>query len=114
MGGAGRRRQCPGRTRCGGWFSRSVTCRPVLAAIIWGLVQGLTEFLPISSSGHLVLVPAFLTALGMEVPEPSLLVSAVLHLGTLLAVVVYFRKDLLRLLRFRTDAEARRMLLLLV
>lgn len=86
----------------------------MLAAIIWGLVQGLTEFLPISSSGHLVLVPAFLTALGMEVPEPSLLVSAVLHLGTLLAVVVYFRKDLLRLLRFRTDAEARRMLLLLV
>jgi undecaprenyl-diphosphatase len=86
----------------------------VLAAIIWGLVQGLTEFLPISSSGHLVLVPAFLTALGLEVAEPSLLVSAVLHLGTLLAVLVYFRADLLRLLKFRTDAEARRMWLLLL
>lgn len=86
----------------------------MLAAIIWGLVQGLTEFLPISSSGHLVLVPAFLTALGMDVPEPSLLVSAVLHLGTLLAVLVYFRADLVRLLRFRSDADSRRMWVLLL
>ena len=86
----------------------------MLSAIVWGLVQGLTEFLPISSSGHLVLVPAFLSAAGVEVPEPSLAVSAVLHLGTLAAVLVYFRSDVLRLFRFRTDAEARKVLLLLV
>ncbi|MFP3913413.1 MAG: undecaprenyl-diphosphate phosphatase [Actinomycetota bacterium] len=86
----------------------------MLSAIIWGLVQGLTEFLPISSSGHLVLVPAFLNAAGLELAEPSLAVSAVLHLGTLLAVLFYFRRDVLRLLRFRADPGARRLWMLLV
>jgi undecaprenyl-diphosphatase len=86
----------------------------VLSAIIWGLVQGLTEFLPISSSGHLVLVPAALSNLGLETPEPSLLVSAVLHLGTLLAVVAYFRSDIVRLLRFRREAEGRKLWVLLI
>lgn len=81
----------------------------MLSAIIWGLVQGLTEFLPISSSGHLVLVPAALSALGLETAEPSLLVSAVLHLGTLVAVLVYFRADVARLLRFRGDPEGWRL-----
>lgn len=85
----------------------------MLSAIIWGLVQGLTEFLPISSSGHLVLVPAALSALGMEIAEPSLLVSAVLHLGTLMAVLVYFRSDIARLARFRTDPGARHLWMLL-
>jgi undecaprenyl-diphosphatase len=59
-------------------------------------------------------VPATLSALGFETQEPSLLVSAVLHLGTLLAVLVYFRSDIARLLRFRQDAEGRRLWLLLV
>ena len=76
--------------------------------IIWGLVQGLTEFLPISSSGHLVLVPALLDRAGVEIGEPSLAASAVLHLGTLLAVLIFYRADLARLLRFRTDPQARR------
>lgn len=71
----------------------------VLDALIWGLVQGLTEFLPISSSGHLVLVPAFLSEAGFEVSEPALAVSAVLHLGTLLAVIAYYRRDLLSIAR---------------
>lgn len=84
----------------------------MLAAIIWGLVQGLTEFLPISSSGHLVVVPAFLERAGMDIASPSLEVSAVLHLGTLIAVLVYFRADVLKVLRFRSDAEGRRILLL--
>lgn len=75
--------------------------------IVWGLVQGLTEFLPISSSGHLVLVPALLEKLGVEIGEPSLAASAVLHLGTLVAVLVFYRSDLARLLRFRTDLRAR-------
>lgn len=85
----------------------------MLDAIIWGFVQGLTEFLPISSSGHLVLVPALASAAGVEVGDPSLAVSAVLHLGTLLAVVIFYRKDLASLISFREDAAARRVLTLL-
>jgi undecaprenyl-diphosphatase len=80
----------------------------VLAAIIWGLVQGLTEFLPISSSGHLVIVPAFLDALGYETTPPSLGETAVLHLGTLAAVVVYFRHDLRSVIRMRTEPAGRK------
>lgn len=60
----------------------------MLDAMLWGLVQGLTEFLPISSSGHLVLVPELLGRKG-----PDLATSAVLHLGTLVALLVYFRTD---------------------
>lgn len=76
-------------------------------ALLWGLVQGLTEFLPISSSGHLVLVPALLDRAG-----PDLATSAVLHLGTLAAVLAYYRRDVLAVLRF-TD-EGRFILRLLV
>jgi undecaprenyl-diphosphatase len=60
----------------------------ILEAILLGIVQGTTEFLPISSSGHLVLVPAIL-----GLPQPSLNIIAVAHLGTLIAVLIYFRKD---------------------
>jgi undecaprenyl-diphosphatase len=84
----------------------------VLAAIVWGLVQGLTEFLPISSSGHLVIVPAFLESLGMDVATPSLAVSAVLHLGTLVAVLIYFRQDVMSVLRMRRDPAGRKIALL--
>lgn len=80
----------------------------MIEAIVWGLIQGLTEFLPISSSGHLVLLPALV---GLE--PPSLAASAVLHLGTLVAVVAFYRRDLLGLLSQRTDRSARRTLLLL-
>lgn len=86
----------------------------MLTALVWGLVQGLTEFLPVSSSGHLVVVPAFLSRLGMEIAEPGLAISAVLHLGTLTSVLIYFREDIARMLRFRTDPDGRRVLLLLV
>lgn len=80
----------------------------MLTAALWGLIQGLTEFLPVSSSGHLILVPALF---GFE--EPTLAASVMLHLGTLLAVVAYYRRDLLRLLHLRSDPEARRILMLL-
>ena len=53
------------------------------------MVQGLTEFIPVSSSGHLVF---FQSLFGLK--EPQLLFDIMLHLGTLMAVVVYFRKDL--------------------
>jgi undecaprenyl-diphosphatase len=62
-------------------------------AIILGLVQGATEFLPVSSSGHLVLVPWLLGW-----PDPGLSFDAVLHLGTLVAVLAALRHDLLDLL----------------
>jgi undecaprenyl-diphosphatase len=66
----------------------------ILEAIILGLIQGITEFLPISSTAHLRVVPALL---GWN--DPGAAVSAVIQLGTLLAVLVYFRLDILRLLK---------------
>lgn len=84
----------------------------MLAAIIWGLVQGLTEFLPVSSSGHLVIVPDFLEQLGLDIQSPTLAVSAVLHLGTLIAVLAYFREDVMKVIRFRREPEGRKIALL--
>ena len=63
-----------------------------LEAIVLGLVQGLTEFLPISSSGHLRIVPAFV---GWD--DPGAAFTAVIQLGTMAAVLVYFRRDLWRI-----------------
>lgn len=63
-----------------------------LEAIVLGLVQGLTEFLPISSTGHLRIVPAFL---GWE--DPGAAFTAVTQLGTMAAVLLYFRDDLARI-----------------
>jgi undecaprenyl-diphosphatase len=65
-------------------------------AIVMGLVQGLTEFLPVSSSGHLIIVPALL---GWHDPFiDSLAFSVMLHMGTLLALLVFFRADWMRLI----------------
>lgn len=61
----------------------------LLDAILLGFVQGMTEFLPISSSGHLVLGQVVL-----RLDEPELLFDIVLHVGTLLAVVGFYRRDL--------------------
>lgn len=80
----------------------------MLEAVLWGLVQGLTEFLPVSSSGHLVLVPELL-----GIDPPDLATTAVLHIGTLVAVIVYYRRDLRWLAGFRSDRQARTSLLLL-
>jgi undecaprenyl-diphosphatase len=69
---------------------------PLIQAILLGIVQGLTEFLPISSSGHLLLLP---WGLGWEELESASLKKSfdvALHLGTLIAVIGYFRRDLLR------------------
>jgi undecaprenyl-diphosphatase len=62
----------------------------LIEAIILGLTQGLTEFLPISSSGHLILIPWL-----FEWEEPGLAFDAALHLGTLVAVFAYFWRELL-------------------
>ncbi|MGE5850010.1 MAG: undecaprenyl-diphosphate phosphatase, partial [Candidatus Methylomirabilota bacterium] len=61
----------------------------VVQAIILGIVQGLTEFLPISSIAHLRVIPALLGW-----PDPGAAFSAVIQLGTLVAVLVYFGRDL--------------------
>lgn len=75
-----------------------------LHAALLGLIQGLTEFLPVSSSGHLAITQYFLP--GFE--QPGLLFDVLLHFATTMAVVIYFREDILRLLTsfFRSDPEA--------
>jgi undecaprenyl-diphosphatase len=68
----------------------------LVQAIVLGLVQGLTEFLPVSSSGHLIVIPALL---GWHDPFiESLAFSVMLHVATLLALLIYFRTDWLRLI----------------
>jgi undecaprenyl-diphosphatase len=71
----------------------------LLEAIVLGLVQGLTEFLPISSTAHLRIVPALLRELDPTRPwnDPGAAASAVIQLGTLAAVLGYFRRDVVAL-----------------
>ncbi len=70
-----------------------ITVGEVLQALLLGIVQGVTEFIPVSSSGHLVLVPYFL-----GIDPPSIAFDVALHGGTFAAVVLYFRTDLTRLI----------------
>ncbi len=82
-----------------------------LTAFLLGIVQGLTEFLPVSSSGHLVVIQSFFPGFHGE----ELAFDVVLHLGTLMAVVIYFRNDLLALtgaLKPGAEGGRERMLLL--
>jgi len=67
----------------------------VLEAIVLGIVQGLTEFLPISSTGHLTLAGKLMNLISEDHPEYWTAFIAVIQLGTLLAVLVYFWKDLI-------------------
>jgi undecaprenyl-diphosphatase len=67
----------------------------LVQAVVLGLVQGLTEFLPVSSSGHLIVVPALLG--WHDAFIESLAFSVMLHIATLLALLLYFRADWLRL-----------------
>jgi undecaprenyl-diphosphatase len=90
----------------------------LLHVVILAIVQGITEFLPVSSSGHLVLVWEGFQASGMQAPEQTmnqqLTLDVAVHVGTLLAVCVYFRRDvwamivgLGKLATGRLDAGAR-------
>ena len=80
----------------------------ILKAIILGIVQGLTEFLPVSSSGHLVILGEIL---GRELGgEGSTAQSVLLHLGSWLAILIVFRKDILKLVWPRFDFRAFAML----
>ncbi|MDR0819569.1 MAG: undecaprenyl-diphosphate phosphatase [Oscillospiraceae bacterium] len=71
----------------------------ILFGIIQGVVQGLTEFLPVSSSGHL----AFLqNEFGINGESDDMLLTVLLHLGTLVSVIIYYRKDISDILRHLT------------
>ncbi len=64
----------------------------LLQAVVLGIVQGITEFFPISSSGHLVI---FQSLFGLK--EPQLAFDVFLHFGTLISIIVFFRKDIISL-----------------
>lgn len=89
----------------------------LLKSIILGAVQGITEFLPVSSTGHLII---FEKLLGVSQKTYGLSFDAALHLGTLVAILWYFRKDWIRLFQSLTSynqentAKYRRLLILLI
>jgi len=65
------------------------------SAIILGILQGLTEFLPISSSGHLVIVQNLIP----DFAQPGILFDVILHVGTAFSIIVYFRRSIIKLTR---------------
>ncbi len=73
----------------------------IIEAIIFGLIQGLSEFLPISSSGHLVLFSKIFSTQG-----DFIFFSVLLHLATLLAVLIYFHKDVMELIKHPFSKKA--------
>ncbi len=80
-----------------------------IEAVILGLIQGLTEFLPVSSSGHLELAKAFFGS--HQIPAESALMTVVLHFATALSTIIVFRKEVLTIIRglfkFRNNEEFR-------
>jgi undecaprenyl-diphosphatase len=80
-------------------------------ALVLGAVQGLTEFLPVSSSAHLILIPWLLNW-----KDPGLAFDVALHLGTLLALLIYYRQTWIKLVGslVNDDVASRRLLFLLI
>lgn len=70
----------------------------VIEAIILGIVQGVTEFLPISSTGHVTLAGKIMNLISDENPEKWTSFLAIVQLGTLLAVLIYFRKEIISII----------------
>jgi len=75
----------------------------LIQALVLGFIQGLTEFLPISSTAHLRIVPEIL-----EWDDPGSEFSAVIHLGTLIAIIIYFRQDVFKLSLAAFDSLVKR------
>lgn len=84
---------------------------PILQALVLGVVQGLTEFLPVSSSGHLVIVPAL-----FNWHQPGVAYDVLLHVGSLIALLIYFSGEILAIIRglFVPAGGSRRLLVLLI
>src|SRR5512139_2905859 len=90
----------------------------LLFAVLLGIIQGLTEFLPVSSSAHLILARAYF---GWDAGRSGLAFDVACHVGTLAAVVAYFRRDLVamsaalpRALARRPEGAAQRLRLIIV
>lgn len=91
----------------------------IIEAIVYGIIQGLTEFIPISSTAHIRIVPALLNW-----DDPGAAYTAVIQIGTLLATFVYFKKDILELINgffravknrsYKDDPYARLSLLIII
>ena len=71
----------------------------ILDAVVYGVIQGLSEFLPVSSSGHLALLPYIL-----KVSDPGVTFDLMMHFGTALAVIFYFKNDILTYLKTLTPS----------
>lgn len=71
----------------------------VLEAIFLGIIQGITEFLPISSTGHLTVAGKLMNLISEDHPEQWTAFIAIIQLGTLLAVFVYFRNDIINIIK---------------
>ena len=65
----------------------------ILNIIILSLIQGITEFLPISSSSHLILIPML-----TEYPDQGVMFDIALHTGSLLAVIIYYKREIIKAL----------------
>ena len=70
----------------------------LLEAVVLGIIQGITEFLPISSTGHLTVTGRLMGLISAENPEHWTAFIAVIQLGTLVSILIYFRKDILNIL----------------
>jgi len=74
----------------------------LIESIAWGFIQGISEFIPVSSSGHLVVIPRLI---GIEAPD--IIFNIYLNTGTLIAVLIFFRRDIAELFRTRSKVILR-------
>lgn len=83
-----------------------------LTALLLGVIQGVAEFLPISSSGHLVIAQHFIKGF----KQPGILFDVVLHVGTLVSTLVYFRRDITEIIKgfFKGGGDNRKTALLII